>query len=800
MYLLNTKTAELHYFIHSGEVRYAILSHVWQDVRNELSFRDVKNVSAECALTGENPRSRVSAKIRNCCIFAERAGYEWVWIDTCCIDHQSSAELSEAINSMYAWYADADVCYAYLYDVGDDGDPSAPDSSFRRSRWFERGWTLQELIAPARVVFLTQTWRTLGSKYMLAAVIEQVTAIQQEILTGERPLDSVSVAQRMSWAAKRKTTRIEDRAYSLLGIFGINMPTIYGEGPRAFVRLQEEILRRIPDQSIFAWGRLHADIDTARKRMESEDIDPTQRARSGDQSGVAFDVQAKMQDMLAPSPSEFIDSAGYKPVNISKISAALGLPLRMPHYALTSHGIRTQLPLSEHVVESWRSWMARTATATTQHVQLALLACENAEGQYVLLFLRRAKHAGGLQYAVGEFIDGTGEEHYFRGAFLPRELLVRVESPNVGKRADDGEDNMDPFRRSQSRRADRQFRYGNFKLSEPYIYHQGSAPSTLHVHPDGPIHEAMAPIPNFTFFLPHWLLAELEAKHGLVCESSNVEEDGLTLTVPCHPTLEQVRGSVFAPVSFLDNARQERLTVRVGAGKCPCLLTLYTDTHGVPLQKLWVDVSVSPVDSPSSNSSTPAEHALPWKPASGQTKPYSRCSSAHIDGTRQHGDHSVIRRAFADDRRHVEVVFTKREGFEVIRRIPCKTWTVVMTLSGEAYEPAPASATAVFSPQVGEVEDSSMSDASVHGRRRVVTFRDSPQNPASTSGFPTLGETSYSIRVSQSSRKRGRSQSTPHCAAKDMRPSTLDDGKMKRSLSSCNSLVLASGFLSTSYT
>ncbi|KAH9889556.1 heterokaryon incompatibility protein-domain-containing protein [Cubamyces lactineus] len=799
MYLLNTKTAELHYFISSSEVRYAILSHVWQDVRNELSFRDVKNVSAECALSGEIPRSRVSAKIRNCCIFAQRAGYEWVWIDTCCIDHHSSAELSEAINSMYAWYADADVCYAYLYDVGDDGDPSAPHSSFRRSRWFERGWTLQELIAPARVVFLSQTWCTLGSKYMLATVVEQITAIQKEILTGERPLDSVSVAQRMSWAAKRKTTRVEDRAYSLLGIFGISMPTIYGEGPRAFVRLQEEILRRIPDQSIFAWGRLHADVDAARKRMESEDVDPTQRARSGDQSGVAFDVQAKMQDMLAPSPSEFIDSAGYKPINISDISAALGLPLRMPHYALTSHGIRTQLPLSEHVIESWRSWMARTASATTQHVQLALLACENAQGQYVLLFLRRAKYSGSLQYAVGEFIDGTAEEHYYRGAFLPRELLVRIEAPPLVKGPDVAEVNMNPLRlQSHSHREHRTFQYGNFELHEPYIYHQSSAPSTLHVHPDGPIGEAMAPVPTFTFFLPHWLFAELESKYGLVCESSNVEEDGLTLTVPCHLTLEQIRDSVFARVSFLDDTRRERLTVRVGAGKCPCLPTQYTGAHGAPLHKLWVDVSVSPVDPSSSDSSTPAEHALPWKPASGQTKPYSRCSLAHIDGTRQHGDHSVIQRAFADERRRVEVTFAKREGFEVIRRIPCKTWTIVLTLSGSVYQPAPAGTTAVSSTQVSEVQDDTLGNAPVH-RRRAVTFQDSPQNPASTSGLSV--KASLLTRTSTTRGKRRINQITPYLAANDVKTVlTGDGGRINRSLSFCSPLILASGFLSTSNT
>lgn len=174
-------------------------------------------------------------------------------MDTSCIDKASSTELSEAINSMFAWYRDAAVCYAYLADVLTSGDPRRPGSAFRYSRWFTHGWTLQELIAPRIVVFLSREWDVIGTKESLADLIEDITGIDCDVLTHRKSHNDISVAARMSWAAQRITTRVEDHAYCLLGIFNIVMHPIYGEGEHAFIRLQEEILRRIPDDSIFAW-------------------------------------------------------------------------------------------------------------------------------------------------------------------------------------------------------------------------------------------------------------------------------------------------------------------------------------------------------------------------------------------------------------------------------------------------------------------------------------------------------------------------------------------------------------------
>ncbi|EIW51956.1 HET-domain-containing protein, partial [Trametes versicolor FP-101664 SS1] len=176
-----------------------------------------------------------------------------VWSDACCIDKSSSAELSEAINSMYEWYRLAHVCYVYLEDVPDGDIPSDHTSRFRDSKWHKRGWTLQELIAPERIEFLTRTWRFLGTKIGLASTLEEITGVDFDILTGRATVDSANVARRMSWAAERETSRIEDQAYSLMGIFGVHMSPIYGEGDNAFLRLQEEIIRTIPDHSMFAW-------------------------------------------------------------------------------------------------------------------------------------------------------------------------------------------------------------------------------------------------------------------------------------------------------------------------------------------------------------------------------------------------------------------------------------------------------------------------------------------------------------------------------------------------------------------
>jgi len=181
---------------------------------------------------------------------ADEAGIPYAWVDTCCIDKSSSAELTEAINSMYRWYQRSAICYAYLSDLS----PSASlDTALSSCRWFTRGWTLQELIAPSEMRFFDLSWVDRGSKECLCDELSRITGIDAKVLRHELPLSSIAVAQRMAWAAKRETTRIEDRSYSLLGIFSVHMPMIYGEEERAFRRLQEEIIKSTLDMSILAW-------------------------------------------------------------------------------------------------------------------------------------------------------------------------------------------------------------------------------------------------------------------------------------------------------------------------------------------------------------------------------------------------------------------------------------------------------------------------------------------------------------------------------------------------------------------
>jgi hypothetical protein len=186
------------------------------------------------------------------------------WIDTCCIDKTSSAELSEAINSMFKWYGDAEICYAYLQDVEGGLSLEKQLISFMKSRWFTRGWTLQELIAPSVVLFFAEDWSEIGSRSIFVDTIAQTTGIDRELFNdthlsvgstlNQQKLSQYSVAQKMSWASSRETSRLEDEAYCLLGLFGVNMALLYGEGRMAFIRLQEEIMKRSSDPSIFAWN------------------------------------------------------------------------------------------------------------------------------------------------------------------------------------------------------------------------------------------------------------------------------------------------------------------------------------------------------------------------------------------------------------------------------------------------------------------------------------------------------------------------------------------------------------------
>ena len=246
MRLVNTTTLKLSLFTDNRLPQYAILSHTWGD--EEISSEEM------ILMTPQVKAKSGFEKIRKCCELAVKDRLDYAWIDTCCINKSSSAELSEAINSMYKWYKQAQICYVILSDVPRALAFRKKDPLFNRSRWFTRGWTLQELLAPAKLRFFSVEWQAIGRKQDLAQRISAVTGISPDILQDERDLQTLSIAHRMSWAASRNTTRIEDTAYCLMGIFDINMPMLYGEGEKAFIRLQEEILKSAEDHSIFAWA------------------------------------------------------------------------------------------------------------------------------------------------------------------------------------------------------------------------------------------------------------------------------------------------------------------------------------------------------------------------------------------------------------------------------------------------------------------------------------------------------------------------------------------------------------------
>ncbi|KAI0425492.1 heterokaryon incompatibility protein-domain-containing protein [Xylaria sp. FL1042] len=242
MRLIHSQTLQLHEFEHSSSSvpPYAILSHTWGD--DEVTFRDMSSV----------PMHRLAhrkgfTKIIGTCRLAREHNLEYVWIDTCCIDKSSSAELSESINSMFKWYEKAAVCYVFLSDL------ILGETKLSDCRWWSRGWTLQELLAPENLTFYDATWKPAGTKMALLSQISKITGIEEGVLWDKGQILLHSVSQRMAWAASRRTTRLEDEAYCLLGIFGIHLPLLYGEGRMAFRRLQEEIMKRNADLTIFFW-------------------------------------------------------------------------------------------------------------------------------------------------------------------------------------------------------------------------------------------------------------------------------------------------------------------------------------------------------------------------------------------------------------------------------------------------------------------------------------------------------------------------------------------------------------------
>jgi hypothetical protein len=309
MRLLNAETKELVQFLPNKIPPYAILSHTWSsDPDEEVLFSDIGKEKAK-------QKPAYKQKITPACKKALKRGFDYVWIDTCCIDKSSSAELQEAVNSMFNWYSQSSICFVYLEDVPSKTDEAIDseieDDFITKSRWFTRGWTLQELIAPGNLIFYSKYWDKLGTRELLASSISKKTKIGKGILTAGRAeairfdLSFRSVANRMSWASFRETTRPEDIAYCLLGIFDVNMPLLYGEGAtKAFRRLQEEILKNSDDQSLLAWTASRSD----KERTE------------------------KFRGPLAEHPIEFRDAG--------RIAPLPGVP---DTYLLTSSGLRIDL-------------------------------------------------------------------------------------------------------------------------------------------------------------------------------------------------------------------------------------------------------------------------------------------------------------------------------------------------------------------------------------------------------------------------------------------------------------------------
>lgn len=312
------------YFDARGELRltrdkakvpgpYAILSHTWGDDEDEVTIEDLEQQKGK-----EKPGY---AKLLFCANRAKQDGLDYCWVDTCCIDKRSSAELSEAINSMFAWYRDAEVCYVYLQDlapVSQMGHATMPGLvAFERCRWWTRSWTLQELLAPRSLLFFAADESYYGTKgivghpnandRLLDDRITRITGINASHLSHQGPLQYLSIAERMSWAAKRKTTRIEDEAYCLLGLFDVNMPLLYGEGNKAFLRLQKEIIRTSDDHSIFAWYT-HTLSETT--------------------------TISRFTGLLSPSPANFVDTDDID-----------GIPSRTGPYSMTNKGLEIRLPL-----------------------------------------------------------------------------------------------------------------------------------------------------------------------------------------------------------------------------------------------------------------------------------------------------------------------------------------------------------------------------------------------------------------------------------------------------------------------
>lgn len=341
MRCLNTETFELHSatpdkFKAEG---YAILSHHWMDT--EILCHEIRHYSHELRETRGRHRVPQLDKILGACVTAREQGIRWMWIDSCCINKPNSSELAESINSMFKFYADALVCFAYLADVRRDSNAAnaSPQMLYdartgKPSKWFTRGWTLQELLAPRNMLFYDTNWQLIGSKKGLAAQLEHVTGIDLKYLTGEEDFRTACIAAKMSWMAGRQTGREEDMAYSMLGIFNISMNILYGEGKGAFMRMQELLLSK-NDESLFAW-RMPAEGPEAAFKIKLDS---------------SIDIGPNEWGLMAPSPKWYEHCGKMTTQSSKKVMRHRG------GFTRTSQGISGPISKKDHIATTVISGM-----------------------------------------------------------------------------------------------------------------------------------------------------------------------------------------------------------------------------------------------------------------------------------------------------------------------------------------------------------------------------------------------------------------------------------------------------------
>ncbi|KAI4251109.1 MAG: hypothetical protein LQ352_005058 [Teloschistes flavicans] len=328
MHLLDVNTFEL---VERGKLTrsasYAILSHRWVDEDKNVDFqkfeplgedvmRDLRAVEARKAAearkvveerknlvaklsspqTGSYGIDKGLAKVAWACRKARGDNIPYIWIDTCCIDKRPGADIRQvsiALTSMFRWYRDAQVCYTYLQDVTTDKNEFQQGGyrPFEQSEWFTRGWTLQELLAPHDLRFFDHDWRFMGTKRDRSNQIQEATNIERKHLDGD--LTGACIAVKMSWLSGRTTTLREDMAYCMLGVFGVPMDVQYGRGEKEFLRLQEILIERFDDESIFAWA----------------DSDMSTQLGSGNPQQQQGQPPPSTSGLLAPWPSLFQHSS-----------------------------------------------------------------------------------------------------------------------------------------------------------------------------------------------------------------------------------------------------------------------------------------------------------------------------------------------------------------------------------------------------------------------------------------------------------------------------------------------------------